>query len=60
MALVSDTFETRERALKICEPSCIGRHATPSFIHEAHGPLETAGRVEAPEPFSTGKRGPKP
>jgi hypothetical protein len=60
MALVSGALKTRERALEICEPSCIGRPATPFFIHEAHNPLETAGYVVALKPSPAGRRGPEP
>jgi hypothetical protein len=58
-ARLAGTSVTRNRALDICEPSCVPGAARPFFIPVVHNPLEAVGRrgrchVAAPEPTSTG------
>jgi hypothetical protein len=43
------TSVTRERALKIREPSCVPRTAKPLFIPMVHSPPEAVRHVTAPE-----------
>jgi hypothetical protein len=50
---------THDCALDTCEPSCVLGAARPFFIPVVHNPLGAVGYVVAPEPISTGRRGPK-
>jgi hypothetical protein len=43
-----------ERALEICEPSCVPRAGNPFFIHVVHSPPMAVGHVIAPELPSQG------
>jgi hypothetical protein len=45
---------TRDRALDICEPSCVPGAARPFFIPVVHSPLGAVGYVAAPELSSRG------
>jgi hypothetical protein len=51
---LSGVLKTHERALETCKPSQIGRSAMLFFIHDACGPLRTAGRVAASKPSRQG------
>jgi hypothetical protein len=45
---------THERALEICEPSCVPRAGNPFFIHVVHSPPMAVGHVIALELPSQG------
>jgi hypothetical protein len=65
-ACLTGALVTCDRALDICEPSCVFRAASPFFIHGVRGSTRALrsgrrgwGYVAAPEPTSAGRRGPK-
>jgi hypothetical protein len=48
-AYLAGALVTHERALKICEASCVLRTAKPFFVPVVHSPLGAVGYVAAPE-----------
>jgi hypothetical protein len=53
-ACLTGASVTRERALDICEPSCVLGAARHFFIPLVHSPLGVVGYVAAPELLSQG------
>jgi hypothetical protein len=58
-AHLADASITCDRALDSCEFNCVLGAARPFFIPVVHNSLGIVGYVAAPEPTSTGRRGPE-